>query len=87
MNGPIDYQPVMVTSPDDRGVIVIGGWKISSDTDVYQNSVTNSLFELRDTSSEWTTLNQTLQHGRTFFVAFYVPTELTDCKMEYWIEV
>ena len=71
----LGYQPLMLSSPNGSGVILIGGWNPN------QNKSSNNLLELPNTlATEWTILNQTLQNRKTFPVAFYIPDNLTKCS-------
>lgn len=65
----------MITSPDDKGVVIVGGWE----ADTQKSS--GDLFELRDISQQhWQKLNQTLKKKRTYPVAIPIPEEITNCR-------
>ena len=74
----------MITSPDDQGVIVVGGWEAET------QKGSGDLFELRDISQrsgykfyshqQWHKLNQTLKKKRTYPVVIPIPEEITNCR-------
>ena len=73
----------MITSPDDQGVIVVGGFQAAT------QKGSGDLFELRDISQrgykfyshqQWQKLNQTLKKKRTYPVVIPIPEEITKCR-------
>jgi hypothetical protein len=63
----------MITSPDGKGVILIGGH------DVF--GVQSILYQLNCTISgcKWHEMKQVLEIGRSSFVAMIIPDSLTNC--------
>ena len=66
----------MVTSPSNKGVVVIGGYNHNE----YKYS--NSLLELNSNYMKWVQLEQTLQYARSNHVAFPIPDDFTNCISE-----
>ena len=68
---PVDhYGAKMVTTPDGKGVLFIGGHSSSS------------IYELRSAGEAnwaWTELEQHLKFSRSDFIPIYVPDYFTDC--------
>ena len=66
----------MISSPTEKGVVVIGGIKITEDMK-YEDS--NAVIELSGDSIDslkWTILKQKLQYPRFCHVAFPIPNDL-----------
>ena len=64
----------MITSPDEKGVIVIGGDLKPGNTQqdkIYELKCTNSL-----ETCKWVTLQQKLKYARESFVAMLIPDSL-----------
>ena len=64
----------MITSPDGKGVILLG---------CYDGNYSDVIYELSssfDGILEWTILPQRLTHPRDLTVAMLIPDELTDCN-------
>ena len=78
--------PVMMTSPDGKGVILSGG-NVSDEEPPFGPLVQNTFYELRrksDSNMElvWTLLNQTMAIPREGHVMFTIP----DDYCEYYID-
>ena len=77
----------MISSPTEKGVVVIGGIKITEDMK-YEDS--NAVIELSGDSIDslkWTILKQKLQYPRFCHVAFPIPNELAVdlySKQKFW---
>ena len=68
------YAPVMVTSHNKNGVVIIGGNLLGS-------GATNNLFELENVQArKWKPMRQTLKYARYHHVALHIHDELTDCS-------
>ena len=69
--------PTMVTSPTEKGIVVIGG-EIDEDFELQKGS-SNALLELSRNSKgdlSWNILEQNLQFPRSHHVCFYVPDQM-----------
>ena len=66
----------MVTSPDGRGVMLIGGYTRNI---IPRDGFSNSIYELRGGSNKWIKLEQTLKYGRRDLVVIPIPDKLTIC--------
>ena len=65
----------MITSPEENGVIAIGGRSGREfESAIFKMTCTGSL------NCEWTELEQKLDIGRIDHVAFLIPDELTNCE-------
>jgi hypothetical protein len=67
-----------LTSPDGKGVILIGGWEVP---DGPQNQ-TATLYRLNCEDffgCNWQEMEQKLKVGRRNFVAMIIPDSLTNC--------
>ena len=67
----------MVTSPTEKGILVIGG-EIDENLEL-QNGYSNALLELSRNSKgdlSWNILEQNLQFPRSHHVCFYVPDQM-----------
>jgi len=65
----------LMTSPDEKGVIAVGGRSGST--------FSPAIFKMHCTGSlncEWTELKQNLEFGRSAPVAYLIPDELTNCE-------
>ena len=77
-------ESVMFTSPNNCGVVIIGGYILNTWQRNYGNrskqTESNKILELWGNSiksMEWITLEQTLTYGRRSHIAFIIPDELT----------
>ena len=67
----------MVTSPTEKGIVVIGG-EIDEDFELQKGS-SNALLELSRNSKgdlSWTILEQNLKFPKSHHVCFYVPDQM-----------
>jgi hypothetical protein len=65
----------MITSPEENGVIAIGGRSGREfESAIFKMTCNGSL------NCEWTELEQKLDIGRIDHVAFLIPDELTNCE-------
>jgi hypothetical protein len=65
----------MITSPEENGVIAIGGRSGREfESAIFKMTCTGSL------NCEWTELEQKLDIGRIDHVAFLIPNDLTNCE-------
>ena len=67
----------MVTSPDGRGVMIIGGY------DDTNNKVSGKILELRAGGSgiiDWQEVDAELENGRYGHVVIPVPEQITTCQ-------
>ena len=73
----------MVTSPDDNGIILIGGGSMSPEGNMSEK-VSKKLLQLkRDANgwaSSWTTMKHKLRYSRVGHVAIPISYDLTTCK-------
>ena len=69
----LGYRPALITSPDGKGVILVGGFKRD------QVASSNELLEFRQ-STGWTVLSQKLKYARQFPVVLPISNDLTSCK-------
>ena len=66
---------VMITSPSDRGVILIGGY---NDSEVKTSKLLLELSGYCMESLHWTVLEQKLKFLRSYHVAFPLPNKLIE---------
>ena len=64
----------MVTSPSNKGVILIGGYNVEIE------DYSNQIIEFRGTSMQWISLEQKLAYPRADLVAIPMPTEFKSHK-------
>ena len=65
------YGSAMVTSPNGKGVVLVGGY------DATHMKYSSDLLELKQSSEEWIVLEQQLQYPRFRHLAFSIPSDLT----------
>ena len=68
----------MLTSPTEKGIVVIGG-EIDEEILEVENCSSNALLELSRNSEgdlSWTILEQKLQYPKSHHVSFYVPDQM-----------
>ena len=67
------FKPALITSPDGKGVILVGGFNAKT------RQSSNELLEFRQ-STGWTILSQKLKYARQFPVVLPISNDLTSCK-------
>ena len=69
----------MVTSPTEKGIVIIGG-EIDEEILEVEDCSSNALLELSIRNSKgdlsWTILKQKLQYPKSHHVSFYVPEQM-----------
>ena len=69
----------MVTSPTEKGIVIIGG-EIDEEILEVEDCSSNALLELSIRNSKgdlcWTILEQKLQYPKSHHVSFYVPGQM-----------
>ena len=77
----------MVSSPTDKGVLVIGG-EMDNEGDIFAQTESNALIELSGDSIDtlkWTVLKQKLKYPRFKHLAFPIsPQTSTELSQKYW---
>ena len=61
---------VMITSPNRKGVILIGGHNHT------EHEISHDLIEWQSSKAEWTILDKKLEHARSSHLAFPIPCDL-----------
>ena len=75
----------MFTSPNNRGVVVIGGYSVYSHRNKLASREAKEILELNGKtikSLKWIQLEQKLTYARCSHVAFIIPEELTLYKLQ-----